>query len=154
VLLSLTSPHPPSLSLSLSLSLPFSYILYFILVHLCFTSSFIALFAFPCLFIAFIYIPLSIYCFIYISLSFIALFTFLVIYRFIYILYALVNICCDYPPPPVCFSTAILSGFGGSRKSSNEAVTTMLAHEVLTRKIHRFPRVLVRQILSSFGSVA
>jgi hypothetical protein len=118
VLLSLTSPHLPT-PLSLSLSLPFSYILYFILVHLCFTSSFIALFTFPCLFIA-LFTFLVIYCFIYISLSFIALFTFLVIYRFIYILYALVNICCDYPPPPVCFSTAILSGFGGSRKSSNK----------------------------------
>jgi hypothetical protein len=143
VLLSLTSPHLPT-PLSLSLFLLHSLVHLF---HLCFTSF---LFVYLLLYLHF----LVIYCFIYISLSFIALFTFLVIYRFIYILYALVNICCDYPPPPVCFSTAILSGFGGSRKSSNEAVTTMLAHEVLTRKIHRFPRVLVRQILSSFGSVA
>jgi hypothetical protein len=143
VLLSLTSPHlPPSLSLSkLSHSLGsldsircfFLHSLVFILVHLCFTSF---LFVYLLLYLHF----LVIYCFIYISLSFIALFTFpshLSLY--LHLLRTCEYICCcDYPPsPPVCFSTAILSGFGGSRKTSNEAVTTMLAHEVLTRKIHR-----------------
>jgi hypothetical protein len=134
VLLSLTSPHlspPPSLSLTFFSS--FMLCLHF-LVYLSLYLHF-----------------LVIYRFIYIFLSFIALFTFsshlslylhfLVIYRFIYIYYVLVNIyivVVTSPPPPVCFSTAILSGFGGSRKTSNEAVTTMLAHEVLTRKIHRF----------------
>ena len=46
----------------------------------------------------------------------------IVIYLFIYIYYVLVNIYIVVitPLPPVCFSTAILSGFGGSRKSSNK----------------------------------
>jgi hypothetical protein len=98
VLLSLTSPHLPT-PLSLSLFLLHSLVHLF---HSCFTSF---LFVHLLLYLHFlVYLLLYlhflvIYCFIYISLSFIAFFTFLVIYRFIYILYALVNICCDYPPP-------------------------------------------------------
>ena len=79
-----------------------STFLYVLLVHLCSLSPSIALFItlFVCfeLFIAFPCLNN-------------------VIYSFIYIYYVLVNIYCDYLSP-VCFSTAIPSGFGGLCKPS------------------------------------
>ena len=138
---------------------------------LCFPSPFIILLL-PLFvdlsYLLLLFVDLSYLLLLFVDLSrFIALFTFPM---HLWILY------CDYPFPRVLVRQ-ILSSFGGVRKTSNEAVTTMLVYEVFDPKntypcvnivIYRFiyillctceyyiviipsPCVLVRQNPSGFG---
>ena len=133
--LSLTSPHPPpslffflffvdSQGSILVMFFKFIYCFVYVLwVHLLFylysSSSFIVLFIFFEFIYCFIYVLLvhlllHLYALSCLLLSFVDLNIFIALFTFTTYLCIL---CCDYPFP-VCFSMAILSGFGGMRKTS------------------------------------